>query len=129
MEELASLQIADMLRGKQVNAFIFGTWSDQGPLVWSAPHCHAQILILSSGEGWGVFPKMLAVLRGTHQQVKDWARRVEEAGLTAPGCGHPRNPNRESWAPQTHPHRAHALFRKETTLVWWVRNKGSSALL
>lgn len=76
-----------------------------------------------------MFPKMLAVLRGTHQQVKNWARRVEEVGLTAPGCRHPRNPNRESWAPQPHPHGAHALFRKARTLVWCVRNKGNTALL
>lgn len=81
--------------------------------LWCGQHLTATPRYSSSRVGGqGVFPKMLAVLRGTHQQVKNWARRVKEAGLTAPGCGHPRNPNRESWAPQPHPHGAHALFRK-----------------
>lgn len=97
--------------------------------LWCGQHLTATPRYSSSRVGGqGVFPKMLAVLRGTHQQVKNWARRVKEAGLTAPGCGHPRNPNRESWAPQPHPHGAHALFRKRT-LVWWVRNKSSTTLL
>lgn len=60
--------------------------------------------------------------------------------MTALGSGYPRDPNRESWAPRPHPHRAHVLFRKarfipghmnqtSRTPVQWVRNKGSIAEL
>lgn len=60
--------------------------------------------------------------------------------MTALGSGYPRDPNRESWAPRPHPHRAHVLFQKarfipghmnqtSRTPVQWVRNKGSIAEL